>query len=79
MEVAPAGGGESSWRACLSALPCPSRVLLLFDLSFPLLPQVGSLCAQSAPLSVAGWVQGAVPATPHLRPQPCILGPVDFT
>lgn len=71
--------GESSWRACLSACPCPSRVLLFFDLSFPLLPQVGFLCAQSAPLSVAGWVQGAVPATPHLRPQPCILGPVDFT
>lgn len=74
-----AQAGESSWRVWLSLLPCPSQVLLFFDLSVPLLPQVGFLCAQSAPLSVAEWAQGPMPVTPHPRPQPCILGPVGFT
>lgn len=74
-----AQAGESSWRAWLSVLPCPSRVLLFFDLSVPLLPQVGFLCVQSALLSVAEWAQGPMPATPHLRPQPRILGLVGFT
>lgn len=48
------GRGELVEGVALCA-SCPSRVLLFFDLSVPLLPQIGFLCAQSAPLL---WLGG---------------------
>lgn len=44
--------GESSWR-CLSACPCPSRVLF-FDLSFPCCPRLASSLCPVCPS--CGWV-----------------------
>ena len=61
---------ESSWRAWLSALPCPSWVPLFFDLSVPLLPQIGFRCARSAPLLWLGGHRG-----PCLRPPPKVPTP----
>ena len=68
--LATAQAGESSWSAWLSALPCPSWVLLFFDLSVPLLPQIGFRCAQSAPLLWLGGHRG-----PCLRPPPKVPTP----